>query len=232
MAARRACGVGAVERRQRQAGLDLALHAGVGLDAGALAAAARRVASSSDAQHLLHGREPDRRVGARQREPRQRRPQDAPQPVVGADLRQVGRAAPSRRPRASADRPARATAALVVGGLDDDDLLVRRAEVEAVFEQRREHRPRAGVAARDQPLGDRFLVGEARLAQLAEQRGENAVVWRLRRTAERRRAATDEASSSQQPAARRAAGPPATPVASTCSSVPSTPSSSCCSCRT
>ena len=193
----------------------------------ALAQQRRRVGSSSERSMSLHGVQPHAtRPGSTARSAR-RRPERRAAGGCWCRSSSARRGRPSPRACSESGSISSSDGSALVGGLDDEDLLVAVAEVEPIFEERREHRPRARMAARDQPLDDRFLVGEAGLAQLAE-RGRNASSGDLaRERGDVRRRAQDAASSSQ-----RSRCPPDRRLRITCSSVPSTPSSSCCSCRT
>ena len=60
-----------------------------------------------------------------------------------------------------------------VGRLDDKNLLIAVAEIEPVFQERREDRADARMTALAQPFDNTRLVGVRRLPQLAERRQES-----------------------------------------------------------
>ena len=199
-ARRRAWAIGAVERRKGEAGLDLVLDRAVGLAGGALLEQRHR-RGVERTNHVLDGAETHRRIVVRESEARHGRPQVTPQAVVRLDLGEVVRcrgAGAGQRDRIHERHGRDAVAA----GPRNHHLLVLVPDEQTVLEERREHGTRARVPRRNQPFGDRFLVGEARLTQLS-QRVPKAVVGRLRdpaRGEERaRRAAVTEVA-----AARRA----------------------------
>ena len=179
------------------------------------------VASSSERTHLGDGTQPDRGIGVRQREPRQRGAEEAAQAIVGADLGQVGwRGGAGRLLRRGIDQLHRGQA--FVRGFHEHDAPVLLTDVEAVLQPAGQRGSAAGWPAGEHTFGDRFLVEEAGVVQLRQQRGES------RRPASAPRAAPRQDRGEQQPEPPPA-GPPPT---FTCSSVRSTSSSSCCSCRT
>ena len=88
-------------------------------------------------------------------------------------LRQAVCAARRRRPCSVSGSIELERGRLVVGRLDDEDLLIAVADVEAVLENAVSTGRALGWPLSLRRVDDRFLVGEAGLAQLAE-RGEKA----------------------------------------------------------
>ena len=103
---------------------------------------------------------------------------------------------------------------IALGRLDDKDLLIVVAEIEPVFQERREDRADARMTALAQPFDNACLVGVRRLPQLAERRQETCVVWRLGVYRDRR--------PKGRAAARTATARPHGRCFITCSSVPNT----------
>src|SRR5437763_1867769 len=67
-----------------------------------------------------------------------------------------------------------------LGRFNDNDLLIRIAEIETVFHERSKHRADARMACLAQTFDDRFLIRERRFAQFAERRHKSGVARRLR----------------------------------------------------
>ena len=235
---RRASASPLVERGERQPGLDLAPSRAASVSTPTRSRSSAMLASSSERSISCHRVEPHRRVGARQREARHGRPQHSSQAVVRADLGQVVAGGGAGVLAATADRRARATASVVVGRLDDEDLLVGVADVEPIFEQRRQHGaharmaglrragrrslpcrrswPRAAPpsAARNRRPADCASAGRRRTAASSTRRAASRTRQRCRLDRGRLRRVRSRSGTV------------------TCSSVPSTPWSSCCSSRT
>ena len=161
---------------------------------------------------------------------------DAAQAVVGADLRQLVRAARCRR-RCSVTRIERARRpASSSADRDDDDLLVRVADVQPIFEQRASAPARAlamaarrSAARRSLPCRRSWRRAARRAPRESASSGDCAdePAQRANSAASDARAATASSSHRSRRRARRSARDRLT-----CSSVPSTPWSWCCSCRT
>ena len=133
-------------------------------------------------QHRLDGGEPHGRNAARQTETRNERTQTRSQAVVRADLREIAaRRRPGVRERHRIDQLERGE--VVISRLDDEDVLVRLADEQTIFEQRRKDRPDRGIVSRAEPLDDLLFLGEARRGQLAQRRAQIAGA----RLSERRR---------------------------------------------
>ena len=188
-------GVGAVQRGERQARGDFLLDAGIRFHAEPLAQQ-RHGRVVQRPQHVPHRVQPHRRVRARQREVRHGGPQRAPQAVVRADFGQAVRGGGSgvlQRQRIDQIEGIR------VGRLDDEDLLIAVAEVETVFQERREDGADARMAALAQPFDDARLVGVSRprAARRASARKVASVGWaeigRVRELRPKGRAAAEAA---------------------------------------
>ena len=169
--------IAAVERGERQAGLDFRLHAGVGFDANPLAQQ-RQARLVERAHHFRHRVEPHRRLGARQREAGHRRPEHSSQAVVRAHLGQLVACGGARVLQGQRiDQLERGER--VVAGPGDEDLLVGDAVVQAIFEKRGQRLANARMIGAAEAFDDRGLVRKAGLPQLPE-RGEKLLIRGLR----------------------------------------------------
>ena len=140
-------GVGAVERGQRQAGVDLRLDARHRSRRRLRSRSSATRRSSSDRSISRDRVEPHAGVGTREREARHGRAQHAPQPVVRADLGQLVRRRGAGVLQRQRDRSGRATAALSSADLTMKTFWSLVAEVEPVVEQRRQDGASARMAA-------------------------------------------------------------------------------------
>ena len=238
--------VAAVEIGQGQAGCHLAADARLVLGADALAEQ-RGGLRVGRPQQLGDGVQADGGVRVRQLGAGHQALQHASQAVVGADARQ-------RVPRRRADRLQRDRIEEVggrqrlVGGGRDEDALIGGADDQAIFEEGAQDDARAGVAARDQLLDDRFLVGEAGVAQARDEAGEIGGRGRCGTAAGGAETASAGAGAGASCAAapgearrttaassaaiRRHCPPPTGNRSDTLTSFPNRPWSWCCSCRT
>ncbi len=236
--------VAAVEIGHGQAGLHLAADARLVLGADALAEqrGGLRVRRS---QQLGDGVQADGRIGVRQLGAGHQALQHAAQAVVGADAGQrVARRRAGRLQRDGIDEVDRRQR--LIGGLRDEDALIGGADDQAIFEEGAQDDACAGVAARDQLLDDRFLVGVAGVAQARDEAGEvggrgggagaaGAETASAGAAAGASWAATGEAkrkTAASSAAIRRHCPPTPGNPSFTPTSFPNRPWSWCCSCRT
>ena len=204
------------------------LDAAIGFAAGAARAAARRSARRATAIISLHRRQPH----ARHRDRTSRTCASAMRRCRRSSLlvpilvSAVGGGRAGRLERHRIDQIERR---LPSARLDDEHRVVAVAEVEPVFEQRREHRADAGMPRRDEPLDDRLPCRRSRPRGSSPSAARKASSWADWAAGRRSAAPAGRAA-----ARERTASPPAERASCsvTCSSVPSTPWSWCCSCRT
>ena len=165
--------IAVLERRDGKRGLDLVRHVRVGLHVSAPAEELDgRVVEV--AQQLPRGAPAHAGVGTRQVEPGDGAPQEPAQPVVGDDApQQVGRDRFHGVERGGVQE-LEGGQALVVR-FDDEDPPVALALEQAVLEQRGQHVPHARVPGREHPLGQRFLLAEAGVGELGDERTKGVV---------------------------------------------------------